>query len=115
MTIYFDVDNFEVKEFYSYPTTVVNRIAEWDEGFHAGAHGLNEDVKELFDILLEDAELRLERDLHDNKIALKVLYKPTNTEMYIGYKDWNWSVGLALSPYMTGKKTVLPGIEEKTD
>lgn len=103
-TIYFNSHEFEIKEFYSYPTAVVDRIAEWDEGFHPGGE---EDVKDLFNVLLENAEIALEKDLHDNKIAMKVIYKPTNTVMYVGYKDWNWSVGLRLNPYMTGNKTVI--------
>ena len=106
-TIYYDSHLFEVKEFYKYPTCVIDRIGEWDEGFHPGG---NEEIKELYDVLLENAELTLEKNLRDNKTAMKVIYKPTNTEMYVGYKDWNWCVGLRLNPYMTGEK-----IEIKTN
>ena len=37
------------------------------------------------------------KHLMDNKIAFKVLYVPTNTILYIGYKDNTWSVGLSVS------------------
>ena len=100
-------DEFEVKEFYRYPTTVVHRIVEWDEGFHEGAPDLCEDVKDLFNDLLKVAEEKTCLVLMDNKIAMKIVYKPTNTEFYIGYKDWNWSLGLGLNNYEVGEKIVL--------
>jgi hypothetical protein len=105
-------DNFIIEEFYKYPTTVIHRIVEYDEGFHENNPGMQDDeVKELFDDLLKRVEQQL-GDVRDNKIAMKVLYKPTNTTLYIGYKDWNWCVGLALNPHMTGecvKLTALAG------
>lgn len=107
MTIINKHKNFEVKEFYRYPTAVIHRIVEWDEGFYPGG---NEDVKNLFNKLLENTASKLNkhiRDLQDNKIAIKVIYKPTNTEMYIGYKDYNWSIGLELNPYMTGENIII--------
>jgi hypothetical protein len=109
MDIWFnDIDNFEVKEFYYYPTAVVERIVEWDEGFHEGRPGLDEDVKDLFNDLLKETEKKLnKKHLMDNKIAMKIVYKPTRHEFFIGYKDWNWSLGLALNPYMTGKKIIV--------
>ena len=107
MTIFYDPTNFEIKEFYCYPTTVIERIVEWDEGFHEGAPGMNEDVKDLFNDLIDRAEDILNTHLRDNKIAMKVIYTPTNTEFFIGYKDWNWCLGLALNTYQTGKMVEL--------
>ena len=108
MDISFDISNFDVKEFYHYPTAVVHRIVEWDEGFHEGAPGLDEEVKDLFNDLLEEVEKKLnKKHLMDNKVAIKVIYKPTGHEFFIGYKDWNWSIGLALNPYMTGRKEII--------
>ena len=107
MTILFDSSKFEIKEFYRYPTAVVRRIVEWDEGFHKNSTNNVEDVKDLFDDLLKTAEKKIGKDLRDNKIAMRIIYKPTNTEFYIGYKDWNWSLGLSLNPYQTGDKIVL--------
>ena len=108
MDISFDICNFDVKEFYHYPTAVVHRSVEWDEGFHEGAPGLDEDVKDLFNDLLEEVEKKLnKKNLMDNKVAIKVIYKPTGHEFFIGYKDWNWSLGLALNPYMTGRKEII--------
>lgn len=106
MNILHDPSNFKVLDFYHYPTAVTNRIVEWDEGFHEGAPGLNEDVKDLFEALIDDLETLLGKSLRDNKIAMKVLYVPTNTIFYLGYKDWNWCLGLSLNPYMTGKRMI---------
>jgi len=107
MTILFNSKDFEIKEFYRYPTTVVHRIVEWDEGFHKNSPDNVEDVKDLFEDLFKIVEKKIGKYLRDNKIAMKVIYKPTNTEFYIGYKDWNWSIGLGLNPYQTGEKIVL--------
>ncbi len=107
MTILNNIDFFEVKEFYHYPTTVINRIVEYDTGFHANSPDNVEDVKDLFEGLLKIAEEKLHKDLMGNKIAMKVIYKPTNTVFYIGYKDWNWSLGLELNKYMTGQKEIV--------
>ena len=107
MTIFYNASDFEVKEFYHYPTTVCHRLAEWDEGFHKGAPDLNEDIKDLFEELLKETEKKLGKSLMDNKIAMKVVHKPSNTEYFIGYKDWNWSVGLVLNPYMIGKMEII--------
>lgn len=107
MTILFNSKDFEVKEFYGYPTTVVYRIVEWDEGFHKNSPNNIEDVKDLFNDLLKTAEEKIGKDLRDNKIAMRIIHKPTNTEFYIGYKDWNWSLGLKLNPFQTGEKIIL--------
>lgn len=107
MTILFNPNDFEIKEFYRYPTTVVRRIVEWDEGFHKNSPDNVEDVKDLFDDLLKTAEKKIGKDLRDNKIAMRIIYKPTNTEFYIGYKDWNWSLGLDLNRYDIGEKIIL--------
>jgi len=107
MTIINKSKYFKVKEFYRYPTTVTHRIVEWDEGFHPGG---NEDVKNLFNALLSYTADKLNihiRELQDNKIAIKVIYKPTNTIMYIGYKDYNWSIGFDLNKYQTGEKIII--------
>ena len=86
MTIFYNPTDFEVKEFYYYPTCVVYRISEWDEGFHKNSPKLNEDIKDLFESLLELTESKLGKKLRDNKIAMKIVHKPTNTEYFIiGY------------------------------
>jgi len=103
MQIDWNPDAFVVEEFYKYPTCVVHRIVEYDEGFHKNDPRKQDDkVKELFDNLLKCVEQQLGQ-VRDNKIAMKVLYKPTNTTLYVGYKDWNWCIGFGLNPHMTGK------------
>jgi len=105
MTIFFNINNFEILEFYSYPTTIVHRMVEYDEGFHKNSPDNVEDVKDFFEDVLKYAENKLGKSLMDNKVAFKILYKPTNTIMYVGYKDWNWTIGLGLNKYMIGNVT----------
>lgn len=107
MTILNDPEDFKVIEFYRYPTCIVRRIVEFDNGFHEGSPDNVEDVKDLFEELLKIAEKKVGKRLMDNKVAMKVVYKPTNAEFYIGYKDWNWCLGLELNRYMTGEKIVI--------
>lgn len=107
MTILNHTENFEIQEFYTYPTTVINRIVEFDTGFHVNSPDNVKDVKDLFEDLMKIAEEKAGRSLMDNKVAIKVLYKPTNTTFYVGYKDWNWCLGLELNRYNIGKKIVL--------
>ena len=57
----------------------------------------NRHVKQLFDGILKKAETMKGKHLMDNKIAFKVRYVPTNTILYIGYKDNTWSVGLSVN------------------
>lgn len=114
MNIYFDPTDFKVTEFYTYPTTVVYRINEYDEGFHPGG---DEDVRDFFNEMLKIAEHKIGRELRDNKIAMKVVHKPTGTVLYVGYKDWNWSVGLKINEYECGEMIPLkdPEPEIKED
>ena len=107
MTILNNPENFKVLEFYHYPTAVVRRIVEYDNGFHTNSPHNVVDVKKLFEELLKVAEEKLNKKLMDNKIAMKVVYKPTNTIFYIGYKDCNWCLGLELNTYMTGYKEII--------
>ena len=101
MTIFQAIDDFKIVGFYRYPTTVIDRIAEYDTGFHPGG---DKHVKIAFDEMLKKAENMYGKHLTDNKIAIETIHIPTNTKFYFGYKDWNWCVGLGLSPYQTGKK-----------
>lgn len=107
MTILNNPEDFEVVEFYHYPTSIVRRIVEYDTGFHQNSPDNVEDVKDLFDELLKVAEKKVGKSLMDNKVAMKVIYKPSNTVFYIGYKDWNWCLGLELNRYMTGNKIII--------
>ncbi len=107
MTILNDPEDFKVVEFYRYPTAVVRRIVEFDTGFHKNSPDNVEDVKDLFEELLKVAEDKAGKELMDNKVAMKVIYKPSNTIFYLGYKDWNWTLGLELNRYMTGEKIVI--------
>ena len=52
-----------------------------------GKKGGDRHVKQMFDGILKKAEAMKGKRLMDNKIAFKFLYVPTNTILYIGYKD----------------------------
>ena len=95
MTLYYSDDKFEVLAFYPYPSVVLYRLSEYTELF--GKKNSNRHVKQLFDGILKKAETMKGKHLMDNKIAFKVLYVPTNTIIYIGYKDNTWSVGLSVN------------------
>ena len=96
MTLYYSDDNFKVLAFYPYPSVVLYRLSEYTELF--GKKDRNRHVKQMFDGILKKAEAMKGKRLMDNKIAFKVLYVPTNTILYIGYKDNTWSVGLSVNP-----------------
>ena len=98
MTLYYSDDNFEVLAFYPYPSVVLHRMSEYTElfGQKCGKCG-DRHVKQMFDGILKKAEAMKGKRLMDNKIAFKVLYVPTNTILYIGYKDNTWSVGLSVN------------------
>ena len=103
----FTPEDFEIKAFYSYPTCVVNRLNEYEEPGVNDIRGTKV-VKRLFDELLKETEEKLKKyHLMDNKIAIEVIHKSTNTKMYFGYKDNIWCIGLSLNPYMIGKKTIV--------
>ena len=95
MTVYYSDDTFEVLAFYPYPSVVLHRMSEYTELFEQ--KGGDRHVKQLFDGILKKAETMKGKRLMDNKIAFKVLYVPTNTILYIGYKDNTWSVGLSVN------------------
>ena len=107
MTILNDPEDFKVLEFYRYPTAVVRRIVEYDNGFHATSPDNVEDVKDLFDELLNFAYDKTGNERMYIFGAIIVLYVPTNTIFYVGYKDWNWCIGLELNKYMTGESIVI--------
>lgn len=95
MTVYYSDDNFEVIAFYPYPSVVLYRMSEYTELF--GKKDGDRHVKQLFDGILKKAEAMKGKHLMDNKIAFKVRYVPTDTILYIGYKDNTWSVGLSVN------------------
>ena len=95
MALYYSDDNFEVLAFYPYPSVVLYSLSEYTEIF--GKKNGDRHVKQLFDGILKKAEAMKGKRLIDNKIAFKVLYVPTNTILYIGYKDNTWSVGLSVN------------------
>ena len=100
----FTLEDFRIEAFYSYPTCVVDRLNEYEEG--TGQVRGTKAIKRLFDELLKETELILKKyHLMDNKIAIEVTHRHTNTKLYFGYKDNIWCIGLALNPYMTGNKT----------
>lgn len=94
MTLYYSDDKFEVLTFYPYLSVVLHRLSEYTELF--GKKDGDPHVKQLFDGILKKAEAMTGKHLMDNKIAFKVRYVPTDTILYIGYKENTWSVGLSV-------------------
>jgi len=101
----FDPNRFKVLEFFSYPCSVVDRTATYEEnGFH-GTCG-DKSVKEFFEAVLKEAQKITGRPLMDNKIAFKVLDNRNKRTFYVGYKDNIWCFGPELHPYMNSCYTL---------
>ena len=95
----FTIEDFEIKAFYSYPTCVVDRLNEYEEGTNQ-VRGTKA-IKRLFDEFLKETELILNKyHLMDNKIAIKVHDKVEHAIFFVGYKDNIWCVGSMLNTYM---------------
>ena len=101
----FDPNRFTILEFFSYPCSVVDRTATYEEnGFH-GTHG-DKSVKEFFEAVLKEAQKITGRPLMDNKIAFKVADNKNGRTFYVGYKDNIWCFGPMLHPYMNSCYTL---------
>lgn len=108
MTFSFDPKSMVVTSFYSYPTCVVDRIAEFEEYVDEPVRRkADKDIKEFFEDCLKYAEEKLGRHLMDNKIAMKVVIPETGQFFYVGYKDNIYTIGITLNPYMTGTKKII--------
>ena len=88
----FNADNFDILEFYPYPSSVQYRIAECNCLFDNFKGDIK--VKNIFDNILAKANKMTGRDLMDNKISFKVRHIPTDTILYIGFKDNIYAIGL---------------------
>ena len=90
MTIF--AHNFEIIEFWGYPSYQQDIIAEYDEFHNRG----DKSVKRFFDEILKTAEkLFNKKNLMDNKVVFKLQMKETNTIIYCGYKDNNYRISLS--------------------
>jgi hypothetical protein len=101
----FDPKHFTVVEFFSYPCSVINRTATYEERGIGGTHG-DKSVKEFFEAVLAEARKITGKHLMDNKIAFKVVNNDTKSTFYVGYKDNIWCFGPALHPYMNSCYTL---------
>ena len=101
----FDPKRFTIIEFFSYPCSVVDRTATYEEnGFH-GTRG-DKYVKEFFEAVLVETHKITGRHLMDNKIAFKVKDNEDPAIFYVGYKDNIWCFGTTLNPYMNSCYTL---------
>lgn len=88
----FNISNINIIGFYSYPSTIQYRLSEYNE-LKEPATG-DEKVKRLFELVLKEASNKLNKNLMDNKVAFKIEHIPTNTILYVGYKDNIYALGL---------------------
>lgn len=108
MILNFDPQRMIPTVFYHYPTCVVDRIAEFKYFDDDNSHfAVNNRIKKLFEDCLKYVEDKLDRDLMNNKIAIKVVLPDTGQYFYVGYKDNIYCVGLSLNPYMTGDSKII--------
>ena len=90
MTIF--ASNFEIIEFWGYPSYQQNIIAEYDEFHNSG----DKSVKRFFDEILKTAEQLFDKkNLMDNKVVFKLQMKNSNTIIYCGYKDNCYRISLS--------------------
>ena len=101
----FDPKRFIVIEFFSYPCSIVNRTAIYEERGIGGTHG-DKSVKEFFKAVLDYAQNCTGKHLMDNKIAFKVRDNEDPATFYVGYKDNIWCFGSELHPYMNSTYTL---------
>lgn len=102
------IDDFKIIEFYPYPSFVQYEITSWNEWEKRG----DMNAKKLFEVILEKAEELTGYILKDNKIAFKVIHKPTGTTLYIGYKDGIYKIGMGVWSEVPSK---VRKIEEDTE
>lgn len=91
--MYINIENFNITEFYRYPSYVNTVINEYDEMWHSKPTG-DKGVKRLFESALSVVSKKLGRDVTDNKIAFKLVHKGTGREIIVGYKDGCYRIGL---------------------
>lgn len=92
MNIYLQPEDLEVLSFYPYPSCILCDIAEYDEMWNEGTG--DKHCKSLFNTICKMAEAKYGCQLMDNKIAFKFRHIPSDTILYIGYKDGIYKVGL---------------------
>ena len=88
----YQLDNFKIVEFYPYPSYIQYEIASYDDWAKRG----DMTIKKFFERVLEKAEELTGYILRDNKIAFKIIHKPTGTTLYVGYKDNNYRIGMGV-------------------
>ena len=90
MTIF--AHNFEILEFWGYPSYQQDIIAEYNEFDKTG----DKSVKRFFDEILKTAEKMFDKkNLMDNKVVFKLQMKGSDTIIYCGYKDNNYRISLS--------------------
>lgn len=95
------IEDIDVVELYPYPSVVLYVISKYDDAWSVG-NG-DEKVKKLFETVLDKANKEHNNNFMDNKIAFKFIHKPTNTTMFIGYKDGIYRLGLGVKQQYDSK------------
>ena len=103
----YQLDNFKIVEFYPYPSYIQYEIASYDDWAKRG----DMTIKKFFERVLEKAEELTGYILRDNKIAFKIIHKPTGTTLYIGFKDNIYKIGMGV---WTEVQSKVRKIEEDT-
>ena len=101
------IEDFKIIEFYPYSSFVQYEIASWDEWEKEG----DWTIKKFYERVLEKAEELTGYILRDNKIAFKIIHKPTGTTLYIGFKDNIYKIGMGV---WTEVQSKVRKIEEDT-
>lgn len=77
-------------KFHGYPSTVQSRLIEYDDFKKEG----DEKIKEIFEELITDCEMKYNRPFSDNKTAFE--FEVHGHTLYLGFKDGIYALGLDL-------------------
>ena len=84
-------DQFNILEFYGYPSYQQNIINEWDDFWKRG----DKSVKRFFEEILNRAEKKFGKKIMDNKIVFKLRLENSDSIIYAGYKDGIYKISLS--------------------
>lgn len=86
--------DFEITEFFPYPSVILYDIASYDDIWNKGKG--DPWVKDFFEHILNMAEMVHNTKFMDNKIAFHIVHKKVpGSSLYVGYINGIYKIGLS--------------------